>query len=98
MRTKQGKIEKFALQMTHLVGTPSSLVIHTILFLLPFAFAPVFGLQTVLLVLTTALSLEAIYLSLFIQMTVNRHHRELSSDIDEILEDTEELTEDETTD
>jgi peptidoglycan hydrolase CwlO-like protein len=50
-----------------------------------------------LLVLTTALSLEAIYLAIFIQMTVNANTaslREVEEDIDEIQEDVEELGED----
>jgi uncharacterized protein YoxC len=50
-----------------------------------------------LLVLTTLVSLEAIYLSIFIQMTVNRHTaslQEVETDIDEIREDVEEITED----
>lgn len=54
-----------------------------------------------MLILTTGLSLEAIYLALFIQMTVNRQHKRIKGieeDIDDILEDTEELTEEETTD
>lgn len=53
--------------------------------------------QIMLLVLTTAVSLEAIYLAIFIQMTVNRNARELQEvgeDIDEISEDIEEIGED----
>lgn len=51
-----------------------------------------------LLVLTTVVSLEAIYLSIFIQMTVNHQARELaelSEDVDEIQEDIEEISEEE---
>ena len=50
-----------------------------------------------LLVLTTIVSLEAIYLSLFIQMTVNyttQSIEEVESDIDEIQEDIQEMQED----
>lgn len=50
-----------------------------------------------LLVLTTIVSLEAIYLAIFIQMTVNRHSDELeevSEDVDEIQEDIDEIQED----
>jgi chromosome segregation ATPase len=50
-----------------------------------------------LLVLTTVVSLEAIYLAIFIQMTVNRHTeslREVEADVDEIQEDIGEIQED----
>ena len=51
----------------------------------------------VLLILTTVVSLEAIYLSIFIQMTVNQHAEELeevSEDIEEIQEDVGEIQKD----
>ena len=51
----------------------------------------------ILLILTTIVSLEAIYLSIFIQITVNRQSAELeevSEDIEEIQEDVEEIQED----
>ena len=51
----------------------------------------------VMLILTTVVSLEAIYLAIFIQMTVNKHAAELeevSEDIDEIQEDIDEIQED----
>lgn len=50
-----------------------------------------------LLVLTTIVSLEAIYLAIFIQMTVNRQARELaevSGDVEDIQEDIEEISHD----
>jgi len=53
--------------------------------------------DTILLVLTTAVSLEAIYLSIFIQMSINKSHRsleEIGDDIDEIQEDVDEIQED----
>jgi len=51
----------------------------------------------ILLILTTIVSLEAIYLAIFIQMTVNKHSEELeevSEDIGEIQEDVEEIQKD----
>jgi outer membrane biosynthesis protein TonB len=81
------------------IGSISSLVVHTILFIVSFSLAA-FGVvewQTMLLVLTTIVSLEAIYLALFIQITVNwntQSLREVEEDIDEIQEDVEELGED----
>lgn len=53
--------------------------------------------EDVLLILTTVVSLEAIYLSIFIQMTVNQHAAELeevSEDIEEIQKDVDEIQED----
>lgn len=55
------------------IGTPTSLVVHTVFFLVMCSLI-LFGYSSssVLLVLTTIVSLEAIYLSIFIQMSVNR--------------------------
>ena len=56
-----------------------------------------FSSSDILLVLTTIVSLEAIYLSIFIQMTVNKHAEELeevSEDIEEIQEDVDEIQKD----
>ncbi|HYF29406.1 MAG TPA: hypothetical protein VEA36_03540 [Candidatus Paceibacterota bacterium] len=81
------------------IGSVPSLVIHSLAFAGFFLIA-VFGIaswEIVLLVLTTIVSLEAIYLAIFIQITVNRHTqslREVEEDIDEIQEDVEELGED----
>ncbi len=80
------------------VGSTSSLALHTILFI--FAFLLIgFGVPTeeVLLVLTTIVSLEAIYLAIFIQMTVNKNTASLAvveEDLDEIQEDLDEIQED----
>lgn len=86
-------------RITKGVGSVPSLILHTIFFIACFA-AVLFGileLNTMLLVLTTLVSLEAIYLAIFIQMTVNENTeslREVEEDIDEIQEDVEELGED----
>jgi cell division protein FtsL len=56
-----------------------------------------FDMDKILLVLTTAVSLEAIYLSIFIQMSVNKTKESLASvekDIDDIQEDVEDIQED----
>ncbi|MBV9349747.1 MAG: DUF1003 domain-containing protein [Patescibacteria group bacterium] len=85
--------------VTTWIGSVPSLVLHTLFFVGSFI-AGILHLadwNTVLLVLTTLVSLEAIYLSIFIQMTVNRHAEELedvSEDIDEIQEDIDEIQED----
>lgn len=56
-----------------------------------------YNADKVMLILTTIVSLEAIYLSLFIQMTVNKHSEdiaEIAEDVDDIQEDIEEISED----
>lgn len=81
------------------IGSVPSLILHTIAFIGSFALSA-FGIvdwNTMLLMLTTIVSLEAIYLALFIQITVNRHTaslREVEENIDEIQEDVEGLGED----
>ena len=92
-------VETTALAITRAVGSPQSIVVHTILFALSF-FAAFFGYITfdhMLLILTTIVSLEAIYLAIFIQMTINYQGQdiaEVQEDIDEIQEDVEEISED----
>ncbi len=83
---------------TRWIGSISSLIFHTIVFVGAFCL-PLFGVhfETVLLVLTTIVSLEAIYLAIFIQMTVNKNTadiEEIQEDVDEIQEDVEEIQED----
>lgn len=80
------------------VGSTSSLALHTILFIFSFLLIGL-GVPTekVLLVLTTIVSLEAIYLAIFIQMTVNKNTASLAvveEDLDEIQEDLDEIQED----
>lgn len=81
------------------IGSIQSLVMHTIVFLAAFAL-PLLGListDKMLLILTTVLSLEAIYLAIFIQMSVNRSHEhieDIREDIEEIQDDIEEISED----
>ena len=73
------------------VGSTESLVLHTTLFVAAFIFC-FFGysFDSVLLVVTTIVSLEAVYLSIFAQMTLNQH----SDDLEDIQEDVEEIQED----
>jgi low affinity Fe/Cu permease len=88
-------MEHLAERFTQWVGSIQSIVVHTILFLAAFALSFFgIGLDRILLVLTTIVSLEAIYLSIFIQMTVNKHTqslKEVEHDVDEIAEDIEEI-------
>lgn len=80
------------------VGSPTSLVIHTLAFAAFFAAAgfKLVGWDTMFLVLTTVVSLEAIYLSIFIQFSVNRQAaslKEVEEDVESIQENVEELEE-----
>ncbi len=91
-------LEKLAISFSSWIGSVSSLIVHTVAFVVSFGLV-LFGvaLDRVLLVLTTALSLEAIYLAIFIQMTVNRQSITIANvekDIDEIQEDVEEISHD----
>lgn len=91
------RLESIALHVTRGIGSIWSVIIHTILF--GGAFALVLlgqDLDRVLLVLTTIVSLEAIYLSIFIQMSVNHQAQVIAGvekDIDEIAEDVEDIQE-----
>lgn len=85
--------------ITAWVGSTASLILHTLIFIGFFAsvWVGIIALETMLLILTTIVSLEAIYLAIFIQMTVNMNTeslREVEEDIDEIQEDVEEIGED----
>lgn len=97
--------EIIALKFTKWIGSPSSIIIHTVFFLLCFL-TLIFGVafEKMLLFLTTVVSLEAIYLAILIQLTVNRNTMdlqevgkeigEIQEDIDEIQEDVSEIQED----
>lgn len=96
---KQPRAKTLIERAIEAIGSVPSLIIHTIWFIVCFALSVfrIIDWQTMLLVLTTIVSLEAIYLALFIQITVNentRALREVEEDIDEIQEDVEELGED----
>jgi peptidoglycan hydrolase CwlO-like protein len=89
---------KWEKKFTAFIGSKESVVLHTIFFIVMFIL-PFFGIDTntVLLVLTTVVSLEAIYLAIFIQMSVNENTEslhEVEEDIDEIQEDVDEIQED----
>lgn len=96
-RTKR-ELEKGAAKATQWIGSTSSIIVHSLLFVIAFLL-PILGvdLDRVLLVLTTAVSLEAIYLAIFIQMSVNKNTEdieEIQEDVEEIQEDVEEIQED----
>ncbi len=95
---KRPLLERIALAAPRYIGSPVSLVLHSIFFVGIFALQW-FGytFEEIMLILTTVVSLEAIYLSIFIQITVNHQARklsEVSEDVEEISEDVEEISED----
>lgn len=98
MKTQKQKIEHAAVGVTEWVGTTQSIIVHTVLFLASFGLIFLgFQRDAVLLIVTTIVSLEAIYLSIFIQMTVNRNTKsleEVEEDIEEIQEDVKEIESD----
>lgn len=92
-------LDKMADSVISWIGSTSSLVFHTLLFITSFLL-PLFKVvdfEEMLLVLTTIVSLEAIYLSIFIQMSVNKsnkHIEVIKEDVNEIQEDIDEIQED----
>lgn len=92
-------VESFFETLTTWVGSVPSLIVHTLVFAGSFAiaFLGYADFDRVLLMVTTIVSLEAIYLAIFIQMTVNRQSKELhevSEDVEEIHEEVEEISKD----
>ncbi len=85
-------------RFTAWVGSPASIVAHTIVFVAAFVLVLFdYSVDRILLVLTTAVSLEAIYLALFIQMSVNKNTKSLADveeDIEDIAEDVEGIEKD----
>ena len=94
---KKTKLEKITITFTDWVGTPNSIFFHTLFFIGIFSLHFLdYSIDSILLILTTLVSLEAIYLAIFIQMTVNRNTKSLAAveaDIDEIQEDVEDIEE-----
>jgi len=92
------KLEKLSEKLTNWIGTPVSIAVHTLIFIGIFSLKFLnFSVDQILLILTTAVSLEAIYLSIFIQMSVNKTKLTIAGvekDIDDIQEDVQEISED----
>ena len=97
---KHVSLEQRAERATTWLGSLQSLIVHTVFFAVSFA-VPAFGVATfdhMLLMLTTVVSLEAIYLAIFIQMSVNRNIKnikDIQEDIGEIQEGIDEIQEEE---
>lgn len=80
------------------IGSVASLYVHTAIFTIAFLLIALgFSTEIVLLTLTTLVSLEAIYLSILIQIAVNKNTQsleEVEEDLDEIQEDLDEIADD----
>jgi uncharacterized protein YoxC len=92
------RLERWTENAISWVGSKNSVAFHTLFFVGMFLliFAGVKP-ETVLLVLTTIVSLEAIYLAIFIQMTVNKNTQDIEviqEDVEDIQENVEEIQED----
>jgi uncharacterized membrane protein len=90
-------LERVAIRATRWIGSTNSILMHTVFFIVSFVlFFWGVSIDKILLVVTTLVSLEAIYLSIFIQMSMNRQARrlrEVARDLEEIQEDVEEIQE-----
>ncbi len=91
-------LERISFKLVEFIGTPMSIIIHSFFFIGVFILIYFgFSFYQTLLFLTTILSIEAIYLSLFIQMSVNKTSKslkEIEKDVDDLDEDVEEITDD----
>lgn len=88
-------LDRLSRWLTVSIGTNTSIMVHTLFFVGIFALSFLgISMDKILLVLTTAVSLEAIYLAIFIQMTVNKTTLSLANveeDIDDLQEDVDSL-------
>jgi len=98
MSKEMDVLDQLSRKLTTSIGTPISILVHTVLFIGIFALYFLgISFDQILLILTTAVSLEAIYLAIFIQMSVNRtavHIVDVKEDISDIQEDVEDIQED----
>jgi methyl-accepting chemotaxis protein len=91
-------IDTGADKITTWVGSTVSLVVHTAIFAASFSSHWLFGwpFEQILLLVTTIVSLEAIYISIFIQRAVNQQSvrlQEVETTLDEVEESIEDVEE-----
>lgn len=88
-------INKLSDWLTRWIGSTESLVLHSVFFVFCFLTHWLFGwsFDIILLILTTLVSLEAIYLAIFIQRSVNQQAIRLE-DVEESIDEVEETLED----
>ena len=89
--------EKFTVWTTNWVGSVQSLIIHSIIFIFSFSLY-FFGVkfENILSVLTNIVSLEAIYLTILVQMSINFQSKKLhivAESVEEMQEDVEDIQE-----
>lgn len=98
-------LEYLSTNIPRLMGSMNSLIIHTILFILSYALIFMgFNEDKIFDLLTNIVSLEAIYLSIFLLMSGNlqlkklhdvaTNVKEIQEDVDEIQDDIDEIQED----
>lgn len=88
---KFSPLERTSFKLIRWVGTPYSVIFHTLIFIaIPSLVFLGFEVRSILLIFTTWLSIEAIYLAIFIQMSVNRN----TESLEEVEEDIEDIQED----
>jgi len=98
------RIEAIALKFIKWMGSIESVILHTILFIAAFIlYFMGIKFDVILLTLTTIVSLEAIYFSIFIQMSLNIQAKKINTmaqlqediqeDVEEIQENVEEIQE-----
>ena len=91
LKRRKIRLERGADKITKWIGSTNSLVFHSAFFAVMAALVVAgFNFDKTMLIWNTTVSLEAIYLSIFIQMTVNKN----TADIEGIQEDVEEIAED----
>lgn len=97
-KKSEERLGRAAANATRWIGSTRSLIVHTFLFIGSFSLYFLgFEFEKILLVVTTIVSLEAIYLSIFIQISVNnqaKHLDEVAEDLGEIQEDVEGIEKD----
>lgn len=97
-KKSEERLGRAAANATKWIGSTKSLIVHTLLFIVSFSLYFLgFEFEKILLVVTTIVSLEAIYLSIFIQISVNnqaKHLDEVAEDLGEIQEDVEGIEKD----
>ena len=88
-------IDRIADKVTSWIGSTASIIFHSCFFVFAFVSHWLFSwsFDSILLVLTTVVSLEAIYFSIFIQRAVNQQAERLG-DVEESLDDVEDSLDD----
>jgi len=84
-------LDRLSDKTTNWLGSTASIFLHTVFFVGIFNLYYLgFTIEEILLILTTAVSLEAIYLAIFIQRAVNKQAQRLESAIDKIVKNVSE--------